>query len=83
MKPLDLLATLACLGLPIVTGGYLAYCRISPFRRCRTCDGSGLARRQFGRVSRPCRRCDATGLRVRCGTHLINEARRIHRDGTR
>ncbi|MEU7868034.1 hypothetical protein [Dactylosporangium sp. NPDC049140] len=83
MNPLDLLAILLCLCLPLVTGGYLALCRIAPFRRCRTCGGTGLARRQFGRVSRPCRRCDATGLRIRYGIHLINELRRIHRDGNR
>jgi hypothetical protein len=83
VNPSHLLAVLLCLGLPLLTIGYLALCRIAPFRRCRTCHGTGLARRQFGRVSRPCRRCDATGLRLRYGTHLINEARRIHRDGTR
>jgi hypothetical protein len=83
VNPLDLLAAVLCLGLPLVTTGYLALCRAAPFRRCRTCTGTGLARRQYGRVSRPCRRCDATGLRLRYGTHLINELRRIHRDGTR
>nr|BFE64985.1 hypothetical protein GCM10020063_095110 [Dactylosporangium thailandense] len=83
MNPLDLLAGLLCLGLPTITFGYLALCRIAPFRRCRTCGGTGLARRQYGRVSRSCRRCDATGLRLRYGAHLINEARRLHRDGTR
>jgi hypothetical protein len=82
VNPLDLLAMLACGLLPLITFGYLALCRIAPFRRCRTCAGTGLARRQYGRVSRPCRRCDATGLRLRCGTHAINELRRIHHDGT-
>ncbi|WP_432980446.1 hypothetical protein [Dactylosporangium sp. CA-233914] len=83
MNPLDLLAILLCPSLSIVTAGYLTLCRIAPFRRCRTCAGTGLARRQYGRVSRSCRRCDATGLRLRYGTHLINEARRIHHDGNR
>ena len=83
MTPSTLLGTLCCLALPLLTLGYLGLCQISPFRRCRACAGTGLARRQYGRVSRPCRRCDATGIRLRFGTHLINEARRIHRDGTR
>lgn len=83
MTPSYLLAALLCLGGPLLTFGYLALCLVAPFRRCRVCAGTGLARRQFGRVSRPCRRCDATGLRLRYGAHLINEARRIHRDGTR
>lgn len=83
MHPSALLGTVLCLGLPLLTFGYLALCQIAPFRRCRVCGGTGLARRQFGRVSRPCRRCNATGLRLRYGTHLINEARRVYRDGTR
>lgn len=83
MDPSALLGTLLCLGLPFLTLGYLLLCRVLPFRRCRTCAGTGRAPRQYGRVSRPCRRCDATGIRLRYGTHLINEAMRTHRDGTR
>jgi hypothetical protein len=83
VTPSTLLGTALCLSPVLLTLSYLAYCRIAPFRRCRTCAGTGLARRQYGRVSRPCRRCDATGLRLRSGTHLINEARRLYRDGTR
>lgn len=78
MNPSTLLGTLLCLAAPILTIGYLAWCRIAPFRHCRTCDGTGLDHRR-----RACRRCGATGLRLRIGTHLINEATRVHRDGRR
>ena len=78
MNPSTLLETSLCLSVPAVTLGYLAWCRISPFRHCRACDGTGLDGRR-----RSCRRCGATGLRVRIGTHLTNEFMRIHRDRRR
>jgi hypothetical protein len=78
VNPSTLLGTLLCLGTPTLALGYLGWCRISPFRHCRACDGTGLDSRR-----RACRRCGATGLRVRVGTHLINEFMRIHRDGSR
>ena len=83
MTPSALLGPLLCVGVPALTFGYLLLCYSIPFRRCRTCGGTGLARRQFGRVSRPCKRCNATGIRLRYGMHVINEVRRIHRDGSR
>ncbi|GIF78138.1 hypothetical protein Asi02nite_76560 [Asanoa siamensis] len=78
-----LLGSIGCAALPLLTVCYLTLCWIAPFRRCRACGGTGLIRRRFGRTFRTCRRCDATGLRLRYGTHLINEALRIHRDGNR
>nr|WP_055506808.1 hypothetical protein [Nonomuraea pusilla] len=76
--PIAVLATLS-----IVTIRYAILCHVLPFTRCRRCGGTGRTPRRIGRGSRPCRRCDGTGLRLRWGRHLLNYARRLHRDGTR
>jgi hypothetical protein len=83
MDPSILLGTIGCAAASLLVAGYLTLCWLNPFRRCRGCGGTGQVKRRYGRTYRPCRHCDATGIRLRYGTHLINEALRIHRDGTR
>lgn len=87
MTPIVL--AIAC--LIAVTLGYAALCAVSPFGRCRKCNGLGLIHptRGFRRRPRPCKRCRATGLRLRIGRRLHNHgarateaAQRIRHDAT-
>jgi hypothetical protein len=81
------LTALANLLLLLVTLGYVALCAVSPFGRCRSCDGLGFhlthTRRGRPRRGRHCYRCDGHGIRIRFGRYLWNRWSRIHRDGTR
>jgi hypothetical protein len=79
---LSLIASLLCPTLSIITLCYAALCAASPFGPCRRCNGLGRIR-LGSRRGRLCRHCNATGIRIRLGRHLWNQARRIHRDGTR
>ncbi|TDC10715.1 hypothetical protein E1267_02950 [Nonomuraea longispora] len=79
-----MLAASAAILTPIVlTLRYLTLCYVKPFRTCRKCDGKRRIPNRIGKGSHDCRRCDATGLRLRWGRHVLNYARRLHRDGTR
>ncbi|NUK08659.1 hypothetical protein HRW18_11685 [Streptomyces lunaelactis] len=83
MTPLALAS--AC--LLIITLCYGSLCWVSPFGRCRKCNGMGHALKhdRKGRLKRgkDCRRCKGHGIRIRIGRHLLNRGRRIHRNGTR
>lgn len=65
--------------------GYPLLCWVSPFGRCRRCDGFGYRTDRHGRLKRgkPCRRCKTTGKRLRVGRRIHNHAREVHREGTR
>ncbi|MDT0307193.1 hypothetical protein RM780_09485 [Streptomyces sp. DSM 44917] len=77
--------------LIVVTFGYIALCAVSPFGRCRACDGIGFqltTRRTLTGNTRPhrgpdCRRCEGTGRRLRTGRRIHNAWTRLHHDGTR
>ncbi|AYG80130.1 hypothetical protein DWB77_02256 [Streptomyces hundungensis] len=73
---------LASLALLLTLAGYAALCAISPFARCRKCQGSGL-RPSRGRSLKPCRRCRGHRYRLRTGRRLLNTGRDIHHTGTR
>ncbi|ORT59707.1 hypothetical protein [Streptomyces sp. CB03238] len=70
-----------------ITLCYVGVCAVSPFGRCRKCDGLGFAlthtRKGKPKRGKHCRRCDGNGIRIRTGRWLYNRAIRIHRDGTR
>lgn len=83
MNPVTLASISASFALIIITLRYLFVCYVRPFGRCRKCKGERRIRNRIGRGSRYCRRCNGTGLRLRWGRHLLNYARRLHRDGTR
>ncbi|MFC1409203.1 hypothetical protein ACEZCY_11090 [Streptacidiphilus sp. N1-12] len=80
-----MLAAIAC--LLIITLGYVFLCAVSPFGRCRKCNGLGFAlhtdRKGRPRRGKDCRRCKTTGARIRFGRHLFNLAADLHREGTR
>lgn len=82
MSPANVIASLACPALILLTLGYLGLCVAQPFGPCRRCQGQGHTQAMFGR-KRPCRRCQATGLRLRKGRRVLIYARRVHRDATR
>ena len=73
--------------LAVVALCYGLLCVVSPFGRCRTCNGIGFAlttdRKGRPRRGKPCRRCQGHGIRIRTGRHLFHLATRIHDDGTR
>ena len=62
------LVTVAVLVLVIVTAGYLTWCWLFPFTRCRHAH-------HFVR----CRRCQGTGTRLRAGRRLLNHIRAARR----
>ncbi|MFI6743703.1 hypothetical protein ACIBI9_63475 [Nonomuraea sp. NPDC050451] len=73
-------ALLVAITTIISTLCYASRCYLSPFGRCRKCEGKGrIPHRRGG--TRYCRRCDATGLRLRMGRHLWNYVRHLHHDG--
>lgn len=82
VTPANVIASLACPILILLTLGYLALCVAQPFGPCRRCQGQGHTAATFGR-RRPCPRCRATGLRLRKGRRFLIYARRVHRDATR
>lgn len=69
-----------------ITLGYALLCAVSPFGRCRRCNGIGfaLATDRKGRPKRgkTCRRCHGHGIHIRTGRHLYHLATRLHADGT-
>ncbi|WP_412076718.1 hypothetical protein ACLF6K_15860 [Streptomyces xanthophaeus] len=81
---LSLLAIAAAL---LLTLSYAALCAVSPFGRCRKCDGLGFAlkhdRKGKPKRGKHCRRCDGHGIRIRKGRHLYNLWARTYRNGTR
>ncbi|MFI6995840.1 hypothetical protein [Nonomuraea wenchangensis] len=70
------LALLAAITTIISTLCYAAKCYVSPFGRCRKCQGKGRFPQRQG--IRYCRRCDATGLRLRLGRHVWIYVRHLH-----
>ena len=80
---LNMIASLLCPAVTLLTLCYAALCAVSPFGTCRRCSGTGRIGGRQGLRSRPCRRCDATGIRIRLGRHLFNQAARLHRDHSR
>ncbi|GGV04304.1 hypothetical protein GCM10010495_15030 [Kitasatospora herbaricolor] len=72
MTPIAL--AIAC--LLAVTLGYAMVCAVSPFGRCRKCDGTGRTApaRGLRRRPKPCKRCRATGLRLRVGRRIHNHS---------
>ncbi|WP_037605061.1 hypothetical protein [Streptacidiphilus rugosus] len=83
MTPVGTAVVLALL----ITLGYSLLCAVSPWARCRKCQGLGFATRQTRRGTwkrgRDCRRCKATGMRIRYGRHLFNRYADVRRRGTR
>ena len=77
MHPLRTLASLACCAGPFITFGYLAACRIWPFKNCPRCGGTGRHPSPSGRAYRHCRRCKGTGGRFRLGVLINNRLRRL------
>jgi len=75
------LALLLVAAIAVATLGYALVCALSPWGRCRRCNGHGR-RRTFGR-SGGCHRCDGTGLRLRHGRRLYYRAQRARREATR
>ncbi|GAB2915505.1 hypothetical protein GCM10022245_57640 [Streptomyces mayteni] len=77
----------ASLALLLVTLGYFALCAVSPFGRCRKCEGIGfrLTTTRAGRPrrGRDCRRCKGVGLRIRTGRRVLNHLDRIRRNANR
>ena len=67
---LDGLLSAALVGLLIVTVGYLLWCWLFPFTRCRH---RGI------QVAARCQSCQGTNRRVRAGRHLINRIRSMRR----
>jgi hypothetical protein len=71
----------------LVTLSYAVLCAVSPWARCRKCQGLGFATRQTRRGTirrgRDCRRCKGTGMRIRTGRHLYHRYADIRRRGTR
>ncbi|MBP2340201.1 hypothetical protein JOF41_006379 [Saccharothrix coeruleofusca] len=57
-------------------GLYAAY----PFKRCRSCQGSGHHRAPLTRAYRPCRRCHGEGMRLRTGRKAWNALARNRRN---
>lgn len=53
--------------LIVLAALYLLACRIWPYRRCRTCSGTGKRRAPGGRSWRKCGRCSGSGQRRRLG----------------
>ncbi|MFI7272637.1 hypothetical protein [Streptomyces sp. NPDC049879] len=70
----------------IITICYLGMCYVSPFTRCRHCEGFGfhIGTNRKGRPMRGknCRHCKGHGYRIRHGRRLVNLLIRfwLHRD---
>ena len=69
--------------LLMFTLGYVASCKIWPFKACRTCEGTGKLRSPFIRAIRHCPPCGGTGLRPRIGLKAWNASRRVQRENRR
>ncbi|GAA3180572.1 hypothetical protein [Nonomuraea roseoviolacea] len=80
LPPLSVVLAALALGALLWGLGYATACAVTPFGRCRHCNGHGKSIKPNGRVKRWCRRCDGTGLRLRIGRRLFNYLRRLHRD---
>ncbi|HEY3718412.1 MAG TPA: hypothetical protein VGL39_28140 [Jatrophihabitantaceae bacterium] len=62
---------------------YAMACAVTPFARCRRCDGNGKYRKPTGRAWHPCKRCKGSGHRLRWGRHITNYLHRIRDHSTR
>lgn len=62
---------------------YAMACVITPFARCRRCDGNGKVQRPGGRAWHLCRRCKGSGHRLRWGRHVTNYLHRTHEHSRR
>ncbi len=62
---------------------YAAACVVTPFARCRRCDGNGKYRKPRGRAWHPCKHCKGSGHRLRWGRHVTNDVYRTHHHATR
>ncbi|WP_245194863.1 hypothetical protein [Kitasatospora phosalacinea] len=88
--PLSVVAVLAALA---ALSGYALLCAVSPFARCKPCEGNGKTRKRGTSPKRgwkTCRRCKGNGLRLRIGRRLFHTTRatgeatrRLHKAGTR
>ncbi|SCE07662.1 hypothetical protein GA0115240_137821 [Streptomyces sp. DvalAA-14] len=76
----------ASLLLLLLTLGYAGVCAVSPFGKCRKCNGLGFAlatdRRGKPKRGKHCRRCNGHGIRIRTGRHLFNAWRDTYDRGT-
>jgi hypothetical protein len=79
LNPWQLLAGAAVITLV----SYAAACVVTPFARCRHCDGNGKCRRPHGRAWHPCGRCKTSGRRLRWGRHLTNYLHRTRHHADR
>lgn len=70
--------SLILIGLILWTAGYLLVCLVSPYRNCKTCQGSNRVTGRFHSV-RPCTRCDFSGLELRPGRRFIDAYRSSRR----
>ncbi len=66
--------------LVIACLGYLGWCWLSPFGRCRACATTGRTRIWLSRRRRSCSWCKGTGIRLRLGRRFINHVINSHRD---
>ncbi len=69
--------------LVIVAAAYAFVCVVTPFARCRRCEGSGKFRKPVGRTWHPCKRCHGSGHRLRWGRHVSNYLHRTRTHATR
>ncbi|AUY54499.1 hypothetical protein EH183_26730 [Streptomyces sp. CB01881] len=87
------LAAVAALAVVTTVCGYALLCAVSPFARCKPCEGNGK-RRKHGtspkRGWKTCRRCKGNGARLRIGRRFFHATRatgqaaqRLHKAGTR
>ena len=69
--------------LVLAAAGYALACVVTPFARCRRCDGNGKYRKPTGRAWHPCKRCSGSGHRLRWGRHVTNYLHRTRHHATR
>lgn len=79
MPGLDGSSLLLLIALTITLGNTITVA-IWPFKRCRTCHGTGTLRSPIVRAVRLCRRCESTGLRPRLALKAWNAFRRLRRE---
>jgi hypothetical protein len=79
LHPWPLLAGALVLALLV----YAVACVVTPFARCRHCDGNGKYRKPRGRAWHPCKHCHGSGHRLRWGRHITNYVWRTRHHATR
>ncbi len=87
------LTAVAALTVLAAACGYALLCAVSPFARCKKCEGNGKRRKSGTSPKRgwkTCRRCKGNGARLRIGRRLFHATRatgqaaqRLHKAGTR